>query len=144
MATNLNDKSASLKQVCRSNEVTTRRTCSKLVTSNSLQTIARTEYAHSLGLELATFCLPKKLVLRTCCELVMTNSQQTCIARRGGASFLSSPWRTCRKLVMQGELTDSALLVCGSFASSLTREICHDKIISSKNQACCKRTLISG
>ncbi|GBN51878.1 hypothetical protein AVEN_80680-1 [Araneus ventricosus] len=48
------DKSGSLKQACRSDEVTTRRTCSKFVTSNSLQTIAKTEYAHNLGLELAT------------------------------------------------------------------------------------------
>ncbi|GBM43478.1 hypothetical protein AVEN_9439-1 [Araneus ventricosus] len=38
-------KSASLKQVIANDEVNTRRTCSKLVASNSLQTIEKTEYA---------------------------------------------------------------------------------------------------
>ncbi|GBN30250.1 hypothetical protein AVEN_267536-1 [Araneus ventricosus] len=45
---------------------------------------------------------------------------------------------------MQGGLTDSALLVCSSFASTLTSQICHDKIISSKNQTCRKRTCYLG
>ncbi|GBN76908.1 hypothetical protein AVEN_142212-1, partial [Araneus ventricosus] len=35
---------------------------------------------------------------------------------------------------------DSALLVCHKFPSSLTRQICHDKAISSQNQTFCKLT----
>ncbi|GBM86701.1 hypothetical protein AVEN_222225-1 [Araneus ventricosus] len=61
LATNLTRQECkpetSLQHVNVSFEVTTRRTCSKLVTSNSLQTIAKTEYEHSLGLELATYRL---------------------------------------------------------------------------------------
>ncbi|GBN80766.1 hypothetical protein AVEN_158549-1 [Araneus ventricosus] len=30
------------------------------------------------------------------------------------------------------------------FASSLRRQICHDKVISSQNQTCCKRTCYLG
>ncbi|GBO03050.1 hypothetical protein AVEN_38554-1 [Araneus ventricosus] len=40
---------------------------------------------------------------------------------------------------MQGGLTDSALLVAG-----VSLQVCHDKIISSKNQTCCKRTCYLG
>ncbi|GBM53103.1 hypothetical protein AVEN_130759-1 [Araneus ventricosus] len=45
----------SLQHVNFSFEVTTRQICHKFVTSNSLQTIAKTEYEHNLGLEFATY-----------------------------------------------------------------------------------------
>ncbi|GBM65771.1 hypothetical protein AVEN_107253-1 [Araneus ventricosus] len=43
--------SASLKQVNANELVTTRQTCHKLAASNSLQTIAKTEYENKLGFE---------------------------------------------------------------------------------------------
>ncbi|GBM86567.1 hypothetical protein AVEN_16912-1 [Araneus ventricosus] len=39
---------------------------------------------------------------------------------------------------------DSASLVCHSFTSGFTHQICHDKIISSKNQTCCKSACYLG
>ncbi|GBL88583.1 hypothetical protein AVEN_195595-1 [Araneus ventricosus] len=47
----LKGKSASLRQVNENELVTTRQTCQKLAASNSLQTIAKTEYVDSLGFE---------------------------------------------------------------------------------------------
>ncbi|GBM18825.1 hypothetical protein AVEN_203102-1 [Araneus ventricosus] len=44
----------------------------------------------------------------------------------------------------ESEGGDSALLVCHSFALSLTRQICHDKLISSQNQTCCRCTCYLG
>ncbi|GBN46153.1 hypothetical protein AVEN_200208-1 [Araneus ventricosus] len=58
-----------------------------------------------------------------------------------------------RKLVVTSNLRqtrfaseggDSALLDCHKFASSLTRQICHNKVISSQNQTCCKCTCYLG
>ncbi|GBN49717.1 hypothetical protein AVEN_202432-1 [Araneus ventricosus] len=49
------DKSANLKQVIANELVTTSRTCRKLFTSNSLQTIAKTAYEDNLGFKLPTY-----------------------------------------------------------------------------------------
>ncbi|GBM26811.1 hypothetical protein AVEN_32067-1 [Araneus ventricosus] len=46
-----NDKSESLKQVYANELVNTRQTCHKLEASNSLQTIAKTDYEDNLGFE---------------------------------------------------------------------------------------------
>ncbi|GBN73718.1 Retrovirus-related Pol polyprotein from type-1 retrotransposable element R1 [Araneus ventricosus] len=43
-------------------------------------------------------------------------------------------WQSC----FASEDGDSAWLICSSFATTTTLQICHDKIISSKNQTCCK------
>ncbi|GBO37772.1 Retrovirus-related Pol polyprotein from transposon 412 [Araneus ventricosus] len=75
---------------------------------------------------------PSKLVLQTHSKLAL----------QGGVALVvtANLWQT--RFASEGG--DSALLVCHSFASSLTRQICHDKIISSKNQTCCKRTCYLG
>ncbi|GBN88939.1 hypothetical protein AVEN_228409-1 [Araneus ventricosus] len=49
------------------------------------------------------------------CEMAV--SQQTCFA---------------------SGVVDNTMLVCRSFAAILSRQVCHDKIISRKNSACCK------
>ncbi|GBO31235.1 hypothetical protein AVEN_129773-1 [Araneus ventricosus] len=54
-----------LKQVIANEEVTTRRTCSKLVASNSLQTIAKTEYADEPQIRTLDNRLPKTVALAT-------------------------------------------------------------------------------
>ncbi|GBO39667.1 hypothetical protein AVEN_30877-1, partial [Araneus ventricosus] len=71
--------------------------------------------------------------------VLQTNSK---LALQGGVALVvtANLWQT--RFASEGG--DSALLVCHSLASSLTRQICHDKIISSKNQTCCKRTCYLG
>ncbi|GBN17083.1 5-oxoprolinase [Araneus ventricosus] len=61
---------------------------------------------------------------------------------KGGVALLVTVnlWQT--RFASEGD--DSALLVCHSFALSLTWQICHDKLISSQNQICCKRTCYLG
>ncbi|GBN07310.1 Junctophilin-3 [Araneus ventricosus] len=59
----------------------------------------------------------KPIVISSLHQACFANLQQACIARRGGAS--------CHGVA--SEDGDSALLVCHKFASSLTRQICHDK-----------------
>ncbi|GBO37430.1 hypothetical protein AVEN_30123-1 [Araneus ventricosus] len=49
---------ASLKQVTANELVTTRQICHRLAASNSLQTIAKTEYEDSLRFEFATTLYP--------------------------------------------------------------------------------------
>ncbi|GBN25382.1 hypothetical protein AVEN_242051-1 [Araneus ventricosus] len=56
---------ASLKQVFVNDEVTTRRTCSKLVASNSLQTIAKIEYADEPQIRTPDNPLPNPVALAT-------------------------------------------------------------------------------
>ncbi|GBM65090.1 hypothetical protein AVEN_262583-1 [Araneus ventricosus] len=58
------------------------------------------------------------------------------LALQGGVALVVTA--NFRQTRFASEGGDSALLVCHSFASSLTRQICHDKIVSSKNQTCCK------
>ncbi|GBO16491.1 hypothetical protein AVEN_73603-1 [Araneus ventricosus] len=58
-------KSASLKQVTANELVTSRRTCSRLVTSNTLQTIAKTEYADKPQIRSPDNPLPKPIALAT-------------------------------------------------------------------------------
>ncbi|GBL80323.1 hypothetical protein AVEN_92240-1 [Araneus ventricosus] len=58
-------KFASLKQLIANELVTTRRTCSKLVASNTLQTIAKTEYADEPHIRTPDNELPKPDVLTT-------------------------------------------------------------------------------
>ncbi|GBL90656.1 hypothetical protein AVEN_219324-1 [Araneus ventricosus] len=59
LATNLTRQECkletSLQHVNASFEVTTRQICHRLITSNALKTIAKTEYEHNFGLELATY-----------------------------------------------------------------------------------------
>ncbi|GBN78329.1 hypothetical protein AVEN_159830-1 [Araneus ventricosus] len=59
------DKSARLKQVIVNDEVTTRRTCSKLVESSSLPTIVKTEYKHKPQIRTSDNPLPKPVALAT-------------------------------------------------------------------------------
>ncbi|GBN73457.1 hypothetical protein AVEN_211792-1 [Araneus ventricosus] len=75
---------------------------------------------------------PSKLVLQTCSKLAL----------QGGVALVvtANLWQTCSA----SEGGDSALLVCHSFALNLTCEICHGKIISSKNQICCKYRCYQG
>ncbi|GBO09760.1 hypothetical protein AVEN_195728-1 [Araneus ventricosus] len=53
-ACNKFDMTASLKQVCTKLTQAPKSPCVKFAMSNSLQTIAKTEYEHNLELELAT------------------------------------------------------------------------------------------
>ncbi|GBN45756.1 hypothetical protein AVEN_231786-1 [Araneus ventricosus] len=73
----------------------------------------------------------RKLVLQTHNKFTLTSRA------KGGVALLVTVnlWQT--RFASEGG--DSALLLCHSFALSLTRQICHDKLISSKNQTCCKR-----
>ncbi|GBN33876.1 hypothetical protein AVEN_52651-1 [Araneus ventricosus] len=56
------------------------------------------------------------------------------LALQGGVALVvtANLWQT--RFASEGG--DSALLVCHSFASSLTRQICHDNVISSENRTC--------
>ncbi|GBM65786.1 hypothetical protein AVEN_129037-1 [Araneus ventricosus] len=58
-------KSASLKQVNANDEVTTHRICSKLVASNSLQTIANAEYVDEPQIRAPDKTHPKPVALAT-------------------------------------------------------------------------------
>ncbi|GBN75422.1 hypothetical protein AVEN_100514-1 [Araneus ventricosus] len=118
------------------------RTCSKLAASNSLQIIAKTEYEHNsrptgseaealtTGAEIKiTLCyLCIKLVLQTCSKLALQGGGAICHGELVANAFCKRVGASCN----------------GELATSLTRQICYDKGISSQNQTCCKLTCFSG